>query len=164
MADMCGLQDYKKNIYLQISKTLSLLPWFLCISFQAFRPIWLAISTLGSLFWLVDTFFSETISTGQLKVAAKISNQLGTRSHRSHLSGALLQTVDCRRYGVDLVQSQYWAELDCSLLAGIQIIAIHIFSYTTVYTEQYRTHCILHTAHYTLHTAHCMLHTTHCTL
>ena len=36
------------------------------------------------------TLISEAIAAGWTKVAAKISNWLGTRSHRSHLSGALL--------------------------------------------------------------------------
>ena len=36
------------------------------------------------------TLICEAISAGYAKVSAKISNWLGTRSHRSHLSGALL--------------------------------------------------------------------------
>ena len=32
-AAMCGLQDYKKTIYLWFSNLLSLLPWFLWIFF-----------------------------------------------------------------------------------------------------------------------------------
>ena len=35
------------------------------------------------------TLISEAISAGVPKVAAQITNWLGTRSHRSHLSGAL---------------------------------------------------------------------------
>ena len=38
------------------------------------------------------THTSEAISAGYPKVAAKISNWLGTRSHRSHLSAALPTT------------------------------------------------------------------------
>ena len=36
------------------------------------------------------TLISEAISAGYPKVAVKILNWLGTRSHRSHLSGALI--------------------------------------------------------------------------
>jgi hypothetical protein len=55
--------------------------------FWDFRPIWLAISISGS------SFIPKAISAGQPKVAAKISNLLETRSHRSHLSGALVRNL-----------------------------------------------------------------------
>ena len=61
--------------------------------FGDYRPIWLATSISVSSFWLVDTYFWSYFSW-LAKSAAKITNRLGTRSHRSHLSGALLFYLD----------------------------------------------------------------------
>ena len=60
--------------------------------FWGVRPFWLATSFPVAHFgcW---TLISEAIAAGWTKVAAKISNWLGTRSHSSHLSGALVQEL-----------------------------------------------------------------------
>ena len=77
----------KKNIYLQFSNYYH--GFYGC--FLAFRPIWPAISISHNLFWLVDNF-SEAIS------AAKISNWLGTHSHRSHTSAGEIHLVPHKPY------------------------------------------------------------------
>ena len=54
------------------------------------------------------TLISEANSAGQPKMAAKISNWLGTRSHRSHLSGALCPTfIDLRKKASRTVEHRH---------------------------------------------------------
>ena len=72
----------KKHIFVVIPDTVVFMHLF-----WAFRPIWMATS-ISHFGWC--KLIVEAISAGQQKVAAKISNWLETRSHNSHLSGALL--------------------------------------------------------------------------
>ena len=81
---------------------------FVCILFKLIIPITMV---LGIFFGLLDQFgwqysfpvahfgwwtlIAEAISAGYSKVAAKISNWLGTRSQRYHLSGALPAVLQC---------------------------------------------------------------------
>ena len=76
---------------------------FICI-FQTYYPYYCGF--LMDFFWLLHQFswqppfpvahfgwwtlISQDIAAGLPKVAAKISNWVGTRSHRSHLSGDLV--------------------------------------------------------------------------
>ena len=90
---MCGLQNYlKKHIFVVFKEIIPITRVFMNL-FWAFRPIcWQPPFLLAHFGWQI--LISEAISAGQPKVAAKITNWLGTRSHCSHLSEALLDTLE----------------------------------------------------------------------
>ena len=87
---MCGLQDYQKSPIFVVFKLIIPITVVFYASFFGLLDQfgWHSPFLVAHFGWW--TLISEAISAGYPKVAANISNWLGTRSHRSHLSGALM--------------------------------------------------------------------------
>ena len=108
LAALQGLVKVTKMLAL-LQLLLSLLQQFLCIFFGLLDQFgWIFPYPVSHFGWWKLIF--EDILAGQLKLAAKISNWLGKRSHCSHLSGAFVYNIGWLKT-LFPTKSANWADL-----------------------------------------------------